>query len=32
MSPDQHQAKIAKFNRFKDFDIPLLSSVTTCRS
>ena len=31
MSPNQRQAKIAKFNRFKDVDIPRLSSVTTYR-
>ena len=31
MSPNQRQAKIAKFNRFKEVDIPLLSSVTTYR-
>ena len=31
MSPSQRQAKIAKFNRFKEVDIPCLSSVTTYR-
>ena len=31
MSTNQRQAKIAKFNRFKEVDIPLLSSVTTSR-
>ena len=31
MSPNRRQAKIAKFNRFQEVDIPLLSSVTTYR-